>query len=102
MALQRQHDNTLRELKALQQSRAQLEQHVDVLVVEREMIKKQLNAARQARPEEIKVGVAGCSSSWLVSCRVQPEIRIGVAGCSSLLLVSCWVQPVIRIWGGWV
>ena len=53
--LQRQHDNTLRELKALQQSRAELEQHVDALVLEREMMKKQLSAARQARPEEIKV-----------------------------------------------
>ncbi|KAK7497270.1 hypothetical protein BaRGS_00011564 [Batillaria attramentaria] len=50
----RQHENTQRELKILQQSRSELEQHVDALVMEREMLKKQLNAAKQARPEEIK------------------------------------------------
>ncbi|KAL8611463.1 hypothetical protein ACOMHN_014518 [Nucella lapillus] len=50
----RQHDNTLRELKALQKSRGELEQHVESLVVEREMIRKQLNAARQARPEQLQ------------------------------------------------
>lgn len=50
----RQHDNTLRELKVLQHSRTELEQHVDALVMEREMLKKQLTAAKQARPEEIK------------------------------------------------
>ena len=64
--LQRQHDNTLRELKALQQSRTQLEQHVDALVMEREMIRKQLNAARQARPEEIKVGWLAVGRDLLV------------------------------------
>ena len=36
---------------------------------------------------EIKVGVAGCSSLWLVSCRMLLEIKVGVVGCSSLLLV---------------
>ncbi|XP_076466484.1 centrosomal protein of 162 kDa-like [Babylonia areolata] len=50
----RQHENTLRELRAVQKSRTELEQHVDTLVMEREMMKKQLAAARQARPEEIK------------------------------------------------
>lgn len=52
---QRQHENALRELKILQQSRSELEKHVDTLVLEREMLKKQLSAAKQARPEEIKV-----------------------------------------------
>ncbi|XP_070189405.1 centrosomal protein of 162 kDa-like [Littorina saxatilis] len=50
----RQYDNAMRELKALQHSRSELEQHVDALVMEREMVKKQLNAAKQARPEELK------------------------------------------------
>jgi hypothetical protein len=42
-------------MKSLQQSRQELEKHVDALVMEREMIRKQLAAARQARPDEIKV-----------------------------------------------
>ena len=72
VAVQRQLDNSLRELKALQQSRSQLEQHVDALVMEREMIRKQLNAAKQARPEEIKVRLA-----------------VGRAGCMGWLAVGC-------------
>ena len=86
---QRQHENTLREMKALQTSRFELEQHVDALVREREMIKKQLNAARQARPEEIKVrrkdNLLTLSPLSIYGCAIASPLAIFEREVTSLL-----------------